>query len=518
MKKGFRSKRLAMLLVLMLTLSLCFQGVGMTAFAQEESSDITPPAPVETGIAGNGADAPAEIQGTSEVVQLTSQSEPTEYAVTFSVKDGVGGTLTAETVTYIESTDESIDGSNTIENGATVTNGTTVRFTATPADKYRVKQWRNNGLPLDQSGNTYEFTVQGCEVNVEVEFESTIGSISVEASGDGTVWAGNDCDHPESSKAVKKVDYTVQDTTNPYIRLHSLANPGSVFTGWEISGRKDIPNTDLSCINFPKNKGGDYVATAHFKKIVTSLYFEDDKTYDESYKNDNLVMKFFGNIIKRDFEGESDGDGQSFGRDTRPMDFDFEIYTSDGQFVEGLNLPGPSFTADGPMGTVLVEKNTITLNPIKSFEAGKSYYVLVKEYRIMIETADGDGSVGDQDTKKEFAAFPFEGFTKPDDWNFTIASTPAPVQDSVPAFSSEKADPPVVAKAIVPEPIPQALPVIISAPAPVIIAAPPAPVVEMVEAIPLGVPLLPKTGELPASLFYGLGGVLVAAGAFIKRK
>lgn len=39
-----------------------------------------------------------------------------------------------------------------------------------------------------------------------------------------------------------------------------------------------------------------------------------------------------------------------------------------------------------------------------------------------------------------------------------------------------------------------------------------------VEDIPLGPSTLPQTGQLPAELFYGIGGLITAAGAFMKRK
>lgn len=63
-----------------------------------------------------------------------------------------------------------------------------------------------------------------------------------------------------------------------------------------------------------------------------------------------------------------------------------------------------------------------------------------------------------------------------------------------------------------PEPIPEAVPEVIPAPAPE-----PAPVI-LEEAVPLGVPVLPKTGEMNPALFYGLGGALTALGLLIRRK
>ncbi len=71
---------------------------------------------------------------------------------------------------------------------------------------------------------------------------------------------------------------------------------------------------------------------------------------------------------------------------------------------------------------------------------------------------------------------------------------------------------------IAPEPVPEALPEAISVPEAVVQPVPePAPVM-IEEIVPLGVAVLPKTGELPVELFYGLGSVLTALGACLKRK
>lgn len=71
---------------------------------------------------------------------------------------------------------------------------------------------------------------------------------------------------------------------------------------------------------------------------------------------------------------------------------------------------------------------------------------------------------------------------------------------------------PGVTTIVEPEPIPEAVPEVIPAPAPE-----PAPVI-LEEAVPLGVPVLPKTGEMNPALFYGLGSALTALGLLIRRK
>lgn len=85
-----------------------------------------------------------------------------------------------------------------------------------------------------------------------------------------------------------------------------------------------------------------------------------------------------------------------------------------------------------------------------------------------------------------------------------VPSTP-PDTPVTPGGDRDRADPPNTS--IPAEPTPLSAPVII-----------PAPVVLPEEIIPLGVPVLPKTGELPMELFYGLGGMVTALGVYLKRR
>lgn len=75
---------------------------------------------------------------------------------------------------------------------------------------------------------------------------------------------------------------------------------------------------------------------------------------------------------------------------------------------------------------------------------------------------------------------------------------------TVTAIERDRADAPV--EVVPPEPVPLGAPTIEE------------PVTLPEEIVPLAVPVLPKTGELPANLFYGLGGLITAVGAFLKRK
>lgn len=85
---------------------------------------------------------------------------PTTYAVNFSVA-GANGTLAAN-----------VD-ANAITTGAQVIEGKDVVFTASPANGYRVKEWKNNGVVLNGNNtNTYTLNNLIASANVSVEFET----------------------------------------------------------------------------------------------------------------------------------------------------------------------------------------------------------------------------------------------------------------------------------------------------------------------------------------------------------
>lgn len=90
-----------------------------------------------------------------------------------------------------------------------------------------------------------------------------------------------------------------------------------------------------------------------------------------------------------------------------------------------------------------------------------------------------------------------------------VTTTETTVTTTTPGIERDRAEPPTVV--ITEAPVPLAAPVIVS-PTPE-----PAPVI-LEEAVPLGVPVLPKTGEMNPALFYGLGGALTALGLLIRRK
>ena len=89
---------------------------------------------------------------------------PTKHAVSFTVVDGKGGTLTAK-----------VDGGD-IASGKEVEEGKTVTFTATANDGYRVKGWTLNGNAVNGTAETYTHTVtQATTVSVSFELSPVEG-------------------------------------------------------------------------------------------------------------------------------------------------------------------------------------------------------------------------------------------------------------------------------------------------------------------------------------------------------
>ncbi len=104
------------------------------------------------------ADATGQLTVDGDVVTVNVTMTPV-YEVTFSVA-GENGTLTA----LANSTD--------ISSGDLVLEGSDVEFTATPADNYRVKEWKLDSEVVDENTtNSYTVTNLMATTNVTVEFE-----------------------------------------------------------------------------------------------------------------------------------------------------------------------------------------------------------------------------------------------------------------------------------------------------------------------------------------------------------
>jgi hypothetical protein len=117
---------------------------------------------VVVGITSNEYTIPSLDENATVTVEF-EEVIPEMYTVSFSVVEVDGhanGTLAATVNTH------------SIASGVQVEEGSTIVFTASPSDGYRVKEWSVNDDPLaDYTDNTYTLTGLGANTTVTVQFE-----------------------------------------------------------------------------------------------------------------------------------------------------------------------------------------------------------------------------------------------------------------------------------------------------------------------------------------------------------
>ena len=136
-------------------------------------------------------------------ITVTVEFEPDVYPVMFGVTGG-NGTLAA-----------TVNGSG-ISSDAQVQKGRSIEFVASPANGYRVKEWRLNGTTITgNTSNSYTLASLSAAANVTVEFEITTLLLTYSVTGgNGTIAATADGVAIVSNRLVdygKKVVFT----TNP---------------------------------------------------------------------------------------------------------------------------------------------------------------------------------------------------------------------------------------------------------------------------------------------------------------
>ena len=135
----------------------------------------------------------------------TPQPNPNEFAVNFSVKDGIGGTLTAK-----------IKNGDAITAGNKVAKDKEVVFTATPTDStWSVESWTLNGSAVNGTEKTYTLNIDK-EVTVVVKFkkeggtqpsgDSDLNLISLKVHGSDVDMTNWKIDIPNNKDSVKTGD------------------------------------------------------------------------------------------------------------------------------------------------------------------------------------------------------------------------------------------------------------------------------------------------------------------------
>lgn len=148
------------------------------------------------------------------------------YTVTFSVVEvdaQANGAITA-----------SANGAS-IESGQTVAEGSTITFTATPDQGYRVMEWRLNGNVTGNTSNTYSISSITSDINVTVKFEPippttfTVNFSVVEVGGatNGTLTA---------SFASQSITSGTQVEEGSSINFTATPNQGYRVKEWTLNG------------------------------------------------------------------------------------------------------------------------------------------------------------------------------------------------------------------------------------------------------------------------------------------
>jgi hypothetical protein len=174
----------------------------------------------------------------TDVAKVTVEAPVNTYPLTYSVVNG-NGKLAATTNL----------GATPVPSGTWVYLGTQIRFTATPDDGYRIKEWKNGDAVVNDTAETYDFEVRDT-TNVTVEFEP-IPLITITTQ-------------PEDSEA-SIIDGVI---TNAVLTIAATVEPSGTpaYTWYERLGAQPDPSKDtlmgtgtsLTIIPTPENTGEYY--------------------------------------------------------------------------------------------------------------------------------------------------------------------------------------------------------------------------------------------------------------------
>ena len=169
------------------------------------------------------------LTATANVTVEFENVPPSDYSVLFSVVNGVGGTLTT--------TEYSASPAQVPVNGQ-------ITFTATPANGYSIKEWKDNGTTVNGKNTDYTINNIAATHQVTVEFELNQYTVTFSAGVGGYVAATVDGVNITSGTLVSH-GKTVVLTANPVT--------GYYVSGWSGSGTLSDNTYTLTNLNSAAN-------------------------------------------------------------------------------------------------------------------------------------------------------------------------------------------------------------------------------------------------------------------------
>ena len=193
-----------------------------------------------------------------------------QYSVTYSVVDtndsaagGINGTLAAAVSRKGLDTykDDSFTGGN-------VCLGSTVTFTATPDDGYRVKEWKVDGVVQKNNGvtdisKTLTLTNLSKDAVVTVEFMQAGNSVTASAGDNGKITSAV----VGGSNQVQNIGTGITLTEGASIELTAQPNAGYEVEKWIVNS-VDQPNSSSNTFTYTAQSGGaGAVITVTFRQV-----------------------------------------------------------------------------------------------------------------------------------------------------------------------------------------------------------------------------------------------------------
>ena len=300
---------------------------------------------------------------------------PTHHAVSFSVVNGIGGTIKA-TVDDVE-----------ITSPESVAVGKNVLFTATPATGYSLKEWKDNGATVTGS-TSYEISNLTAPHSVTVEFVINTYTVTFGAAGN----IGGKVNATVEGSAITSGN-TVQHGKD--VVFTAVADEGYQLTEWRLGGATvgDKSNsyqiTDLSVAA---------TVTVVFEKIAFPLTFNV-----EGADYGSLVVTAGGTPVMSPTTVEH-GKTVTFTATPQSVNCRVKEWIDNGEVVNGSNTDYTitSYTSEH---TVTVEFEPITF-PVTFYEMNSNGTLTAKVNGVNINSGD----MVQQGSNIVFTADPAPGF------------------------------------------------------------------------------------------------------------